>query len=204
QLLSLQQQALQLYMLGAVDAGNMLTNVMTVLAGSLSDGVVSQQEFVALLNALGVDAGNVAGSLHGLLVKALEATRSAVEENRSSVEALINTLNALNGMSVVYTIVEERVSATQEVAGAAGGSGFHGAPGDFWEYQRGAWYTPEGPAYLHRGEMVLPRPVAEWFRRGGSTARTVNISITVNAAGSDPRDLAEELSRALLRRVRRV
>ncbi|MEM0384483.1 MAG: phage tail tape measure protein [Candidatus Caldarchaeum sp.] len=204
QLLSLQQQALQLYMLGAVDAGSMLANVMSALAGSLSDGVVSQQEFVALLNALGVDAGNVAGSLHGLLVKALETTRSAVEGNRSSVEALINTLNSLNGMTVVYRIVEERVSARQEEAGAAGGSGFQGAPGDFWEYQRGAWYTPEGPAYLHRGEMVLPRPVAEWFRRGGSTSSTVNISITVNAAGSDPRDLAEELSRALLRRVRRV
>ncbi|MCS6770372.1 MAG: phage tail tape measure protein [Candidatus Caldarchaeum sp.] len=207
QLLTLQQQALQLYMLGAVDAGNMLTSVMGALASSLSDGVVSQQEFVSLLNVLGVDAGNVAGSLQSLLVKALETTKNAVEENRSSVEAFVNMLNTLNGMTVHTYHYHHQITVSesggQTTGGggqsSTGGSGFTGAPGDFWSYQRGSWYTREGLAYLHEGEIVLPRPVAEWFRRGGHVSKTVNVNLYLV---SEVGDVAEKVSRELVRRLR--
>jgi len=202
QLLALQHQALQLYMMGASDAGNMLTSVVRALSESLGDGVVTQQEFVNILNVLGVDAGNVAASLHGMLVKALETVRAAVEGNTSSVQALISQLNALNGMTAVYRIVEVRETVTQQSGGGA--EIVHETRGRFFEaYQLGAWSVPRtGPALLHRGEMVLPRNVAEWFRRHGSTGNVFNITVNVNTSTSDGRGLAEELSRELVRRMR--
>jgi TP901 family phage tail tape measure protein len=203
QLLALQQQALQLYMMGASDAGNMLTSVMRALGESLSDGVVTQQEFVNILNVLGVDAGNVAASLHGMLVKALENVRAAVEGNTSSVQALISQLNALNGMTAVYRIVEVRETVTQQSGG--GVEVVHETGGRFFEaYQLGAWSVPRtGPALLHRGEMVLPRHVAEWFRRyGGAGGNVLNITVNINTSTADGRALAEELSRELARRMR--
>ena len=202
QLLALQQQALQLYMMGATEAGNMLTSVMNALSAALGDGVVTQQEFINILNALGVDAGNVAGSLHSMLVKALETVRAAVEGNTSSVQSLISQLNALNGMTVVYRVVEVRETVTQSGEQA---ETVHETGGRFFEpYQSGAWSVPRtGPALLHRGEMVLPRHVAEWFRRRGNSVGTVfNITVNVNASSSDGKGLAEELSRELVRRMR--
>jgi hypothetical protein len=190
-------------MMGASDAGNMLTSVMRALGESLSDGVVTQQEFVNILNVLGVDAGNVAASLHGMLVKALENVRAAVEGNTSSVQALISQLNALNGMTAVYRIVEVRETVTQQSGG--GVEVVHETGGRFFEaYQLGAWSVPRtGPALLHRGEMVLPRHVAEWFRRyGGAGGNVFNITVNINTSTADGRALAEELSRELARRMR--
>ncbi|MEM2986160.1 MAG: hypothetical protein QXZ71_03795, partial [Candidatus Caldarchaeum sp.] len=84
------------------------------------------------------------------------------------------------------------------------GSGIvHETGGRFFEeYQRGAWYVPRtGPAILHEGEMVLPRAVAEWFRRGGATT-VVNVNMSVNFSGERGADAAEVLSRELVRRLR--
>ncbi len=77
--------------------------------------------------------------------------------------------------------------------------GYSGRP-----YQRGAWNIPATTqAILHPGEMVLPRPVAEWFRRGGLVGRIVNINIQVNTlTPSTPNELADRISRELARRVR--
>ncbi|MEM4185893.1 MAG: phage tail tape measure protein [Candidatus Caldarchaeum sp.] len=205
QLLTLQQQALQLYMLGAVNAGNMLTSVMNSLVNALADGIVTQQEFTGLLNALGVDAADVAGSLHGMLVKALETTRQAVESNTSSVQNLINTLNSLNGMTVTYRIVEEHVTVTsQSQQTETSGEIVHQTGGRFFEeYQRGAWSVPwTGPAILHAGEMVLPRNVAEWFRRGG-VGHSITVNVNMNVSGiSNPDRLAETVSREIVKRLR--
>ncbi|MCX8201687.1 MAG: phage tail tape measure protein [Candidatus Caldarchaeum sp.] len=207
QLLALQQQALQLYMLGASDAGDLLTNVMVELGNVLADGVVSQQEFISLLNVLGVDAGNVAASLHGVLVKSLEASRAAVFQNIDAVQSFSAALAALNGQTAHTYHYHHQITVTESGGGGGGGGGgvVHSTPGRFFEaYQRGAWFTREGPAYLHAGEMVLPRPVAEWFRRGGlSVSRPVNVVVNVSVGHvSDGRDVVDVVSRELARRLR--
>jgi hypothetical protein len=51
--------------------------------------------------------------------------------------------------------------------------------------------------------MVLPRHVAEWFRRyGGAGGNVFNITVNINTSTADGRALAEELSRELARRMR--
>jgi hypothetical protein len=73
----------------------------------------------------------------------------------------------------------------------------------FEEYQHGAWYVPRtGPALLHEGEMVLPRSVAEWFRRGGVASTVVNVNMNVNISGEKSANAVEALSRELVRRLR--
>ncbi|MCS7133575.1 MAG: phage tail tape measure protein [Candidatus Caldarchaeum sp.] len=210
QLLTLQQQALQLYMMGAADAGNLLTNVMHGLGSALADGVVTQQEFVALLNVLGVDVQNVAGSLHNVLVKSLEVSRAAIEGNIEAVQSFSAWLNMLNGQTAHTYHYHHVITVTE---GGGGGGGSSGGSGEWVPeryrlegYQHGAWFTPEGPAYLHAGEMVLPRPVAEWFRRGGfSFSRPVNVVVNVNAVSSaGPHAIAEAVSRELVRRLRMI
>ncbi|MEM4384921.1 MAG: hypothetical protein QXU44_12830, partial [Candidatus Caldarchaeum sp.] len=60
-------------------------------------------------------------------------------------------------------------------------------------------------AYLHRGEMVLPQPVAEWFRKFGvpQTTSNINVNLNISAAG-DAKTIAETVSREILRRVRSI
>ena len=73
--------------------------------------------------------------------------------------------------------------------------------------QLGAWKIPYTGyiARLHRGEMVLPRPVAEWFRRSSPYPPQINISVNVGVLGSsDPRELAEAIALELKRRMRMV
>ncbi|MCS7137417.1 MAG: hypothetical protein NZ941_03500, partial [Candidatus Caldarchaeum sp.] len=220
QLLSLQQQALQLYMMGASEAGNLLANVVVGLGTALSDGVFTQQEFISLLNVLGVNAQNVAGSLHNVLMTSLQSVKGAIEGNISAVQSFSAALAALNGQTAhtyhyhhQITIVE-----TQEVAGGGSGSPagaggseaavVHQTGGRFFEsYQRGAWYTPEGLAYLHRGEMVLPRSVAEWFRRGGVSggfsSKVLIKGPLVNIEGSADRSDVEYAVSEVVRLLRR-
>ncbi|MDJ0269282.1 MAG: hypothetical protein NXY59_01800 [Aigarchaeota archaeon] len=77
---SMVQQALQLQLLGAGESSKLLLNTVEGLADAMRDGIVTNEEFRKILSKLGVDAGNVAGSLHGLLISSLEATRRALEE----------------------------------------------------------------------------------------------------------------------------
>ena len=207
---NLVQQAMQMYMLGGKEAGDLLINTFTTLAQSLQDGVMTEQEFINLLQQLGVNADNVAGSLNNVMVKALEATRNAVEKNVDAVQNLINLLTQLDGMTATYTIVERRIVRS---AGTPEQTEYMARerrrPGMEYivpEAQRGAWFTREGLYYLHRGEMVLPRDVAEWFRRGGvSSNKIVNVSVNVNvnSVGSemDWDRVAEIVSRKINRRL---
>ena len=76
--------------------------------------------------------------------------------------------------------------------------------------QHGAWYTREGLYYVHRGEMILPRSVAEWFRRGGSGVGSKVINIRnefvlnnpVISSEADIDELAEKISRKMVSRLR--
>jgi len=103
---------------------------------------------------------------------------------------------------------ERRIGARHE-HGITIREGEQAAPG----LQSGAWKIPRDMfAYLHRGEMVLPRRVAEWVRRGGGVAasqKVVNVTIgdiIVNCSGfegiRDIHDLAEAISREMVRRWR--
>jgi len=164
--LGLVQQATQFYMLGATDAGDMLLNIFTAMTDAMADGLVSQEEFVGILQQLGVDSQNVAGSLHKILVEALNAVKASIEGNISSVQGLIGALTQLDGMTVTYTIVERRVEEGSETPGPESGitSGATSPPA---HYQFGTLYVPRDMlAFLHRGEAVLSRREAELYRRG--------------------------------------
>lgn len=91
--------------------------------------------------------------------------------------------------------------------GAAGDLWSGGSPTDIWGYQRGAWFTREGLAYLHRGEMVLPQPVAEWFRRWGGLpsqmASNINVNLNISAIG-DAKKTAEIVSREIMKHLRSI
>jgi len=102
-------------------------------------------------------------------------------------------------MEVSYTIRQILV----KTEGESSRGGFQRPHG----FQRGAWkVTGTTEAILHRGEMVLPRSVAEWFRRGGyASTKVINLNVNVNAGGvGDPRELAEIISGELRRRLSAV
>ena len=191
------QQALQLYQLGAKDAGEMLLNTVKALAEATEDGVITSKEFSEILKQMGVDASNVAGSLHGILIKALRAVEEALRGNISSVSELISKLRTLDGMEVTYRIKQVIIRKIEEAEEES-------IPRHL---QLGAWNIPYTGylAKLHRGEMVLPRPVAEWFRRGRMRlgGNIVNVEVNVNGA-ADPRELAEQISIILKRQLMEV
>ncbi|MEM4342589.1 MAG: phage tail tape measure protein, partial [Candidatus Caldarchaeum sp.] len=178
QIISMQQTAMQLAMMGATSASDMFMNATFSLITTLEDGVITEQEMKDILMQLGVQFDKTGGPVINLKA-IMEEFRSKVAETQGQVEGFRSTLASLDGYTIHTYHYHHQITLSEGGGGAsAGGSGFQGAPGDFWEYQRGAWYTPEGPAYLHRGEMVLPRPVAEWFRQTGGV--TNNITVNVN------------------------
>ncbi|MCS7145343.1 MAG: phage tail tape measure protein [Nitrososphaerota archaeon] len=198
------QQALQLYLLGGKEAGDMLLNTMTGLVAATEDGSVTAAEFRQILGGLGVDSENVAGSLHSILQKSLEAVKAAIEGNIQAATNFSQALNMLDGRTAhtyhyhhIVTVTEparyEEVSAAEQAARA-------GLP----MAQQGIWNVPRDmPVYLHAGEMVIPKPVADWLRRGGGITKNYAVKIVVNAAGAaEPRELAEAVSRELVRKLR--
>ncbi|MEM1583147.1 MAG: phage tail tape measure protein [Nitrososphaerota archaeon] len=214
---SLVQQALQLSIMGATDASNMLLNGLTALTSSLEDGIVTHEEFISILRQMGVDAQNVAGSLHNILIQALNATRDAIQGNIETARNFIDVLKVLDGLTVHtyhyhHIITVEGGGKKSESAGQTlypGGEETRKGVERLWRYlpkaQSGAWFTSEGAYYLHRGEMILPRHVAEWFRNYGPTTvtRNISVSVNVNAGGvADPHELAEILSRQIVRNLR--
>jgi polyhydroxyalkanoate synthesis regulator phasin len=211
------QEALKLKAMGATEASDMLLNSFNLLISATEDGVVTNQEFIDILRQLGVDAGNVAGSLHSVLKTALEATKSAIESNIDAVNSFIASLKNLDGMTIhTYHIhhilteeggviappVPENIKEITETL-----KEWAWQPEAVPPLQRGLWYVPRDDyiARLHRGEMVLPRNVAEWFRSHGPVAaqKTVNVRVNINAGGiTDPNLLAEIVSRKLVQRLR--
>lgn len=199
------QQAMQLYMLGGKEAGDMLVNTLDTLLQSTDDGVVSIEEFNNILNSLGIDSQNVATSLNAILQRSLETVRDAIENNTAAVNGFIEAMRRLDGMTAHTYHYHHEITITKPKGEL---------PAEYYvpperramrlpAAQSGLWNVPRDmPVLLHRGEMVLPRSIAEWFRRGGR-AMSVNVNISINAAGAtDPRTLAETVSRELLRRLR--
>jgi TP901 family phage tail tape measure protein len=199
------QQALQLQMMGATDASNMLLNVFEGLTTALDDGIVTQEEFVNVLRTLGVDSRNVAGSLYNVLRTSLEAVKATIQGNIETAQNFIATLNQMNGMTVhTYHIHHHYNRNRGRWRRRREQGGFTGVPGDFWSYQRGTAFVPfTGPAILHRGEMVIPRELADLIREGGLGPRGVSVQVYVDASKvSDPEEVARMVSRELVRRLR--
>jgi hypothetical protein len=197
------QQALQLQMMGAADASNMLLNVFEGLTTALDDGIVTQEEFVNVLRTLGVDSQNVAGSLYNVLRTSLEAVKATIQGNIETAQNFIATLNQMNGMTVHTYHIHHQITVT-EGGGGGGGEIVHQTGGRFFEYQRGTAFVPfTGPAILHRGEMVIPRELADLIREGGLGPWGVNVQVYVDASKvSDPEEVARMVSRELVRRLR--
>jgi len=200
QQLSLMQTALQLAMMGAGSTAEAFMNVTIGLTEALMDGVVTEEEMKNTLAALGVEfdeTGKPVLNLRGFL----EKFREEVLTNINKVNEFRNTLQQLDG-TTIHTYHYHHVITVTEGTSSRGSDETLGA-GNIRAMQHGAWYTPEGLAYLHRGEMVLPRDVAEFFRRGGM--RPVNVNVSINVTGqTDPEQLAQVISREIARRLRMV
>ena len=88
---------------------------------------------------------------------------------------------------------------------AGGGGGGGAAGGGIPKAQHGAWYTREGLYYVHRGEMILPRSVAEWFRKGGVSVGSKMINVHNEIVINNPTVRSEtdidELARAISRKI---
>jgi TP901 family phage tail tape measure protein len=197
------QQALQLQMMGATDASNRLLNVFEKLTTALDDGIVTQEEFVSVLRTLGVDSQNVAGSLYNVLRTSLEAVKATIQGNIETAQNFITTLNQMNGMTIHTYHIHHQIIVT-EGGGGGGGGIVHETGGRFFEYQRGTAFVPfTGPAILHRGEMVIPRELADLIREGGFGPRGLSVQVYVDASKvSDPEEVARRVSRELVRRLR--
>lgn len=197
------QQAVELYMLGGKEAGDMLVNTMTGLVGATEDGIVTNEEFRKILGQLGVDSENVAGSLHNVLKTSLDTVKAAIEGNIEKAGEFSDMLNMLDGRTVhtyhyhhIITVTEpkrvEYITPEEQAARA-------GLP----MAQRGMWNVPRDmPVYLHAGEMVLPRRVAEWFRTRGPNIGGVKITVNVNQPNATAEEIAEAISRAIATRLR--
>jgi TP901 family phage tail tape measure protein len=197
------QQALQLQMMGATDASNRLLNVFEKLTTALDDGIVTQEEFISVLRTLGVDSQNVAGSLYNVLRTSLEAVKATIQGNIETAQNFIATLNQMNGMTIHTYHIHHQIIVT-EGGGGGGGEIVHETGGRFFEYQRGTVFVPfTGPAILHRGEMVIPRELADLIREGGFGPRGLSVQVYVDASKvSDPEEVARRVSRELVRRLR--
>jgi len=76
----------------------------------------------------------------------------------------------------------------------------------FTQMQRGTDYVPRTmPAMLHKGEAVLPAPVAQQYREGGGvTINIENLNVAGGRAGAKQfvRQIEEELGQGIRRRSR--
>jgi len=206
QQLSLMQTALQLAMMGAGDTANTFMSVIMALTNAQSDGIVTEEEFKNILQLLGVqfdESGRPVMNFTGILQK----FKDEVQANIEKVQGFRSELAKLDGMTVHTYHYHHEITVKE--GGGGGGGGFGTAPESrnvgAKPAQLGEWYAREGLYYLHRGEMVLPRNVAEWFRNYGPVAaqKNIQVNISVNAGGvADPNVLAEIVSRKLVQRLR--
>ncbi|MEM2661132.1 MAG: hypothetical protein QXS74_07415 [Nitrososphaeria archaeon] len=183
--------------MGADESAGTFMNTSIALADALSDGVITQEEYKAILETLGVtfdEQGRPVINLKNIM----DEFKNKLIETQNQVNSFREALKTLDGTTIhtyhyhhEITVMGTKKEETEEWIPRPN------------VYQAGAWYTPEGLAYLHRGEMVLPRPVAEWFRKTGSAAmKNINISINITTAGEEPTKLADTISRELARRLR--
>jgi TP901 family phage tail tape measure protein len=198
--LSLMQTGLQLAMMGATQTGESFMNAILALTDAQMDGIVTEEEMMNVLQQLGVtfdETGKPVMNLKGFL----EKFKQEVLENMNKVNEFRNTLQSLDGMTVHTYHIHHQITVTE---GGGGGGIVHQTGGRFFEYQRGTVFVPfTGPAILHRGEMVIPRELADLIREGGFGPRGVNVQVYVDASKvSDPEEVARHVSRELVRRLR--
>jgi chromosome segregation ATPase len=198
QQLSLVQTGLQLAFMGATETGQSFLNAVLALIEAQADGIVTEEEMKNVLIALGIqfdETGRPVMNLTSFFQKFKEEVLANIERVRE----FRSTLASLDGMTIhtyhYHHVIEVRDAEGEATAG-------RGRPRP---YQRGSWFVPfTGLALLHRGEMVIPRDVAEEIR-SGRAGRPVTVNITVNAGGvSDPEQLADIVSREIVRRLRSI
>ena len=135
----------------------------------------------------------------------MEEFRQKLIETQNQVNSFRDALKRLDGMTVHTYHYHHQITVTGGGGGGGGGEKktTWGAPWPMPEGQRGIWNVPGNmPVFLHRGEMVLPRPVAEWFRRTGPVTQNVNVTVNVSGGGVDAGKIAEIVSREIARRLR--
>jgi len=211
QVMSLYQTGLRLAMMGATEAGQGMMQAALDLASALEDGIVTDEEKKKILEELGVqfdETGKPVLSLKDIM----KSFQDQVKDNITAIGDLMKAMKELDGLeSHIYiyrheiTVHGERRIGARHEHGITIREGEQAAPG----LQFGAWFTREGLYYLHRGEMVLPRNVAEWFRRGGGEIGSkviVNNKIIINnptvRSEADLDELAEKISRKMVSRLR--
>ena len=203
-LVAIQQTAMQLAMMGANDAADLFAGTAVELTKALEDGNVTEQEMKDILEKLGVtfdETGKPVINLKNIM----EEFRQKLEETRNKVHDLRSALGLLDGLTIhTYHYHHEIIVRGEEHPPVPEGGG-RGWP-EYWygggppPAQHGAWFTREGLYYLHRGEMVLPRRVAEWFRRGGFAARNIVVNVNIHASASSPQDW-DEVARIISRKI---
>mgnify|MGYP000409701825 CR=1 FL=1 len=197
QVMSLYQRGLQLAMMGATEAGQGMMQAALDLASALEDGIVTDEEKKKILEELGVtfdETGNPVLNLKDIM----KSFQDQIKENISTINDLMKTMKDLDGLESHIYIYRHEITvgggggATMEELGATTLRG----------HQTGLWKVPYNNyiARLHRGEMVLPRNVAEWFRRGGFAPRNIVVNVNVNANVSSDRDV-DELARVISRKI---
>ena len=203
QVVSLQQTAMQLAMMGANNTANMFMNTSIALTKALEDGIITEEEMKEMLQMLGVqfdETGKPVINLRNIM----EEFRQKLIETQNQVNSFRSALASLDGMTIHTYHYHHEITVHEERGGGGGGGGGGNWLEEYPEYaeyyaQRGAWFTKEGLYYLHRGEMVLPRNVAEWFRHGGFS-RNIVVNVNVNANISSDRDV-DELARMISRKI---
>ena len=206
QVVSLQQTAMQLAMMGANNAADIFMNTSIALTKALEDGVITEEEMKQILEMLGVtfdETGKPVINLKDIM----EEFRKKMEETRNKVQDFRSTLESLDGLTAHTYHYHHEITVHETTGGGRGATMEELGATTLHGHKTGLWEVPYTGyiARLHRGEMILPRNVAEWFRRGGITAsqKIVNIHVNVNASGvSDPKELADIIERELARRWR--
>ena len=207
QIVAMQQTALQLAMMGATNTSDMFMNAVMLLTGALEDGNITQEEMKQILQSLGVQFDETGKPVINLK-DIMEEFRKKVIETKNKVEDFRSTLASLDGMTVHTYHYHHEITVKETKGGGGGSSAKSGEEfGDVPGAQHGAWETREGLYYLHRGEMVLPKDVAEWVRRGSGFGGTiihapVRIEVHGSVIGQDLDQLSEEISRRIVRRLR--
>ena len=136
----------------------------------------------------------------------MEEFRKKMEETRNKVQDFRSTLASLDGLTVHTYHYHHEITVHEEKGGGGGGATEEEA--EWWETeygmvphaQHGVRFTHEGLYYLHRGEMILPRRVAEWFRRGGFAPRNIVVNVSIHASASSPQDW-DEVARIISRKI---
>lgn len=134
----------------------------------------------------------------GIVSGAVDGITGVIQSIVSVAEGVWNTVSGIFGA------IGDAAASVGDFLGGVGDAAFGWIP----SFQTGTTYTPEGPAYLHEGEAVLPPDLAAQFRAffgGGRGAEEVAIgpggdtNITVHLPGATrpmgPEDVARPLRR---------